>query len=1150
MKDVNRMFRLTGLCLAVFLGAVSLAYGQNITATMTGTVTDASGSVVPGANITLTSELSGDERKTVTNAAGYYTFAAVPAGSFSLGVESAGFQRYVRKGLIVNSSERVVADVVLQVGSATQTVEVSATADSLTTVDSGERTNVLDTAALQNIATVGRSAAELIKIMPGFAQTGNGVANYPGYDGSAIGINGNGNAGRQSAVGYFAASGTPTSSMEVVSDGAHVTDPGCNCATPVNPNPEMIQEARVLQNAFSADNSKGPVVVSTITKAGGSTFRGEAYVSFRNPVLNANDWLSNRAGLARAQNRYVFPGFNVGGPVVIPHTGFNRNRDKLFFFGGFEYFSQHLTSSPVNATVPTQAMLNGDFSLQSIAQINPSLTTPGAPTTAGNPQPVSYSLFPGGQVPVSQFDKGGLAMTKLFPAPNANPLTNTGFNYVLQVNFPQNGWQMVERVDYSISDSTKLFVRYYHQQEVQNFPIQLWGQGSNQVPYPSPVVGNNHSESIAGDLTHVFSPSLTNEFVMAYTYIGFPNVFANPDAVTKATNGYPYVGFYNSGNTQIPNVNTGISLISNNGGFQAGHGVLYANKPLASVADNIVKVYRTHTLKAGYYLEFYANLQPGGGAANGAITESPTNPTGTGNVYADLLTGRVSNYSENNFNNVGRTSSWENEAFVQDSWKVNRRLQLEIGMRFQHDPLANDRYNLGHAVWIPSAWTNSTTAVLPGIQWYANNKNIANSGYPTRPIFFVPRFGESFDVFGNGKTIIRGGIGLYRFRGPTGGGGTALATPTGSFTATLSTYTTQGSTLAAIDSGKYPVPSYSSYQLAYSGLADQNSDQLSMTWTYNFTISQQLPKNILFEAAYVGTMARHLAETALHNVNAVPYGAMLATPTASQYPFRPYPNYSDIVIAEYDGYSNYNALQLNANHRGTHYFWSANYTFSKVLGLASTIIDPFTPGNNYGPLNFDRRNIFNAAYSYSFGKVVKGRYLGLAANDWNISGVVQIQTGAMLQFNSTGNNFNLLNTLPNKQTSINITGTPNVQAMPVLTCNPLGNLSANQYLNASCFALPTPGHNGSIMEPEAFGPGFFNTDMSLFKTFQLSEHKSIQFRIEGFNFINHPNATFTSGDPNLNLVFNAAGAQTNALFGIVNSKIGHRIGQLALKFYF
>jgi hypothetical protein len=282
---------------------------------------------------------------------------------------------------------------------------------------------------------------------------------------------------------------------------------------------------------------------------------------------------------------------------------------------------------------------------------------------------------------------------------------------------------------------------------------------------------------------------------------------------------------------------------------------------------------------------------------------------------------------------------------------------------------------------------------------------------------------------------------------------------------------------------------------------------------------------------------------------------MLSNPTGNQYAYRPYPNYADVSVSVFDAYSNYNALQLNASHRGAHYFWAANYTFSKVLGLnigtaPVSPLDPFNAGNNYGPLAFDRRNIFNSSYSYTFGKLSTNRLIGAAANDWTVSGTLQLQTGAMLQYNSTNNNFNLAATLPNKETNINITGTPNMQAQPLLTCNPTSGLGSNQYLNPSCFALPTPGVNGPIMEPEAFGPGFFNTDLAVFKTFKFGEHKSLQFRLEGFNFLNHPNATFTAGDPNLNLVFNAAGQQTNQLFGTVNSKIGHRTGQVALKFYF
>src|SRR5438876_4294714 len=225
--------------------AAGCAFGQAITATLTGTVRDGTGSVVANAGITLRNEASGDIRKTVTNGEGYYSISSLPSGSYTPTIEIAGFQTQEQKGIVFTNAVKCNVDAALQVGQTTQTVEVTATAASLTPVDSGEKSSVLNTQALQSIATVGRSAAEFIKIMPGFAQAGNGLANSPGYDGQVIGINGNGNAGRQSALGYFSANGTPLNSTEIMADGAHVSDPGCNCATPVNPNGDMIQEMKV-----------------------------------------------------------------------------------------------------------------------------------------------------------------------------------------------------------------------------------------------------------------------------------------------------------------------------------------------------------------------------------------------------------------------------------------------------------------------------------------------------------------------------------------------------------------------------------------------------------------------------------------------------------------------------------------------------------------------------------------------------------------------------------------------------------------------------------------------------------------------------------------------------------------------------------------
>ena len=545
------MFSTAGLIAFGLLLAAQAALGQTVTATLTGSVVDSSGASVPDANVTLTNALSGNVRKTVTNASGYYAVPAIPAGTYthygrSQRVPEIGSQR-LRSEQRGRAQNRRYDDV----GAVSETVSVSASAEQVE-VSSGEKAQVLDTQVLQNVAVVGRSAAEFLKILPGMTQTGNGVTNAPGYSGEVIGINGNGNAGKQSALGNFSANGTPTASMEIMSDGAHVSDPGCNCATPVNPNAEMIQEVKVLQAAFSAENSYGPVVINTTTKAGGSTFHGEAYLSARNYVLNANDSSSNAKGLnlagaeaaPRPQNRYYFPGGNIGGPVLLPH--FNKKRDKLFFFSGFEYFYQALNANPVLAVVPTAAMKAGDFSQASINTLNP------AAGVGGGIKPPNPAQYPNGQIPTSLMNPIGIALANLFPAANANPFVTGGYNFVEQVPFQQNGWQMVHRIDYSFSDNTKLFVRYYHQQEAQHFPINLWAQASDQVPYPSPILGANHSESVAANLTHVFDPTLTNEFVVNYTYVGFPNSYTNQAAAKMATYSFNFPGAFHNNDPYLP----------------------------------------------------------------------------------------------------------------------------------------------------------------------------------------------------------------------------------------------------------------------------------------------------------------------------------------------------------------------------------------------------------------------------------------------------------------------------------------------------------------------------------------------------------------------------------------------------------------------
>jgi len=455
--------RILGGLLFVSLFTLPLP-AQSIYATLTGVISDPSNAVIGQATVKLRDAQSGSLRESISNSDGYYTFASVPVGSYELTVEAPGFQSYKATGIDLGGGEKRNVNVSLKVGNTGEIVEVSAVADSIAPVDSGEKSSTLSTKELQSFVEIGSNAAEFLKIMPGFGIS-NGTSNKANYSGETIGINGNGDAGSQSPLnGAYSYNGLPNNSLDITADGAHVSDPGCNCDTPVNPNSDMIAEFQVKTSNFSAENQKGPAVVSSVAKSGGKDFHGSAFFYARDYALNANDALFNATGQTRPENKYYYPGGTLGGPVLIPGTRFNKNRQKLFFFTGFEYFYQVLDTGLLRATVPTAGMLTGNFSPSEVAKL-------GTKTQSGGPPgQVDPAKFPGGIIPPSQIDPNMQALMKLYPAPNADPNASGGYNYVQAQVFNQNNTQWMSRVDYNISDNTKLFVRYNLQRETQRFP--------------------------------------------------------------------------------------------------------------------------------------------------------------------------------------------------------------------------------------------------------------------------------------------------------------------------------------------------------------------------------------------------------------------------------------------------------------------------------------------------------------------------------------------------------------------------------------------------------------------------------------------------------------------------------------------------------
>jgi hypothetical protein len=732
--------------------------------------------------------------------------------------------------------------------------------------------------------------------------------------------------------------------------------------------------------------------------------------------------------------------------------------------------------------------------------------------------------------------------------------------------FNQNNIQWMSRVDYSISDNTKLFVRYNLQRETQLFPVGLWWRQTDQVPYPTSVQGKNKSDSVTASLTHVFNPTATNEFVFGYTYIGFPNVFADPSKVDRSQVGYGYKGLFKNGVTQIPSFGGNgwqaeeAALIFNPGGFEAGGPTagLYADKWMPSFSDTVSKVAGTHTLKFGFFWEWIRNSQPANNNTNGNLNVNASNPNSTGNEYADLLTGTLNGYNETSFNRINDIAYSTYEGFIQDSWKVNRRLTLELGLRLTHFTPWGDRTGAGYSIFDYSKYNSACTPLqYCGFEWNKRDSSVPIGGFPTRKLFYQPRFGLAYDVFGKGNTVIRGGWGRFYYHSGQFTNGLDVAAGVQSISLGSNV---NGNPLKA---NQLDTLNFTTQALSPAAV-DSKDDRQPYTDSYSFTVSQRLPWASLLEVAYVGNQSKDLALSsgAGSNINLVPVGAMLSSRNGGVDPnsltannFRPLQGFSDLGLATNGAYANYNALQVTWVRTKGRYTINMNYTWGKAMGILNPSLDSFNLNNDYGVQAANRTHIFNAAYSIELGNPARDKILAGFVNGWQVSGITQLESGPNLT-GIQGQNFGMnLNGYKIPGTTFNVSnvsllGTPNIQLNPVLTCNPSSGLAAHQYINSSCFSVPTGiGQNGPSVLPAIYGPGFFNMDLGLFKNFQIKEQKKLQFRLNGYNFMNHPLWSFNGS--NLSLGFDGNTGKVNSpLFGIVTQKQGHRVVQAAVKFYF
>ena len=1209
-----------------------VAKAQSSSASLDGTVYDVSSALVPGASVILKNQASGDQRIEVSNSAGFFSFAAVPPGTYSVTVTRQGFATWEAKDITLDSGAHIgVQDIKLKVGSKDETVVIEATNTQITPSDSGDKAFTIDQNVMQNVAIIGQNAAEFIKIMPGMAMTA-GAVNSNSYQASNEGT-GNG------PIGSFSANGQREGALDITADGAHIVDPGCNCGQAENTNVEMTSEVTVQTSNFGADSAKGPVVINAVGKSGGQNYHGELYTYARYYDFNANDWLNNVAGVnpvtnkqiaPRPQTRYYYPGAQIGGPLVLPKLNFNRNHDKLFFFFATEAYRQVIDDGIYHAAVPTQSMRNGDYTqADSNAGYLKNLSG-GAIENAPNGGGITGNAYVNGKVNPGQIDPNGKALINVFPLDDANPAINQGWNYISAKTRFANMIQYRARVDYSISNSTKLFVQYNHQNDNAEESLDtLWigsqpSWASPTAPYPSPIVSESDSEVVTANMTEVFTPTLTNEVLFNWVYLDIPNQFQDISKVSRSGLGINYPMLFNHQNQSnliFPEMEGWGNGVANmlNTGFEFAGGV-FAKKTLPSLADNVTKVWKTHTAKFGFYWERTWNEQPGDGAVNGSTSFSSWGANTSGNMYSDMLIGVTGGgYSEQNFNVVPAFRYLSTQFYAQDSWKVSRKLTLDLGLRVSHLGPWTDTTGYGFAAWYPSLYAAGTGgkvagATFPGIQWHSENSSTPLSGSASRFAFYSPRVGFAWDVLGTGKTILRGGYGIYNFHDEQNVQNGAYGIVRGSF-ASPGVSAVNGpnvckSATSCTWSGRFedlkPIASFGLGLSIPSGVTalDPTDSQEPRTQDWSFTVAERVPWKSLVEVAYVGNKSDYLSNynNNFDQLNNLPIGVLfkngwmpqcypagkptdsgacaastaVTTYTSAQVDAaEAYPAYGTLKIIDHKMYSNYNSMQATWNKQQGHFTYLLNYTFSKALGIrgenGATTGDPTTLRNNYGTLPNNRPNIFNAAYVYQVpnlkpdsNKVLKG-----AANGWQVSGITQYQTGADLQAAVTSN-FNYNAYIPAgtsfmgekitdavKANDSNVIGTSSISLMPKVICNPHSGLGSHQFVNPSCFApFATPGQQGTYIFPTLTGPHYLNSDLSVFKNFAFgsSENKKLTFRFSGYNFLNHPNRSFQNNDPALSLTFDQSGhnqpSSPGAPFGYALYKTGHRIMQGEARFSF
>ncbi len=1124
-RPFGKLFLVLLAVAACLLPMTARAVGP--TGKVVGTVADSTGNAVAGAKITITSEATNEGRTDTADGNGSFTFPILPVGNYTIKVEAPGFQTYEQKGLILQVDQNISISAVLQVGATTQVVEVSGSQPTINLVDATV-SNVVDQQRIEDLPLDGRDTLQLQYIMPGVTYDNDNVSHGQGQHEGTV-VNGN----------------RPGSNYYLL-DGVDMTDSYLSTA-PVFPAPDALQEFDIQTSNFTAQYGRSSGgLVNVVTRAGTNSYHGGLFEFFRNTVLDAHNYFDPVGTPKPAFKLNQFGGY-FGGPI---------QKDKTFFFGYYQGTRQRHDETTTVSTVLTPAQrpdLNG-----------------GNSNFAGAVDPVTGAPFPGGVIPASRIDPTALNfVTKLMPLPN-NSTGGYTFNAPFAANLDDlNEDQYLGRIDHTLGKNDLLFGHYFYNEDVST------GIGSDNIP-GLPHQKYFRNQNVAIDYTHTFNPNLINTAVFGFTRVGHHR---GPAAGS--------VGWGNLGGPATTSTTGAPSDLYTDisGSVNTGDGTFVQNRQTWQYTDYLSFVRGKHTMSFGgdYRRESMNRVED-------YYTDPVFNFNGqySGFALADLLLGLPDYYNlQTEVSSRLRHNAFD--AYAQDNYKVTHRLTIDAGIRWE--PFLPPVDNLNDQICYDPTFTARSTyypTAPPGILFPGPPQGSGSLGQgdhgcprsmiPNRLKNVAPRIGLNADPFGNGKTSIRAGFGIFwdqarliawnRFSTAQPFDESVIVNGPKVLAPSLSgdnIYTNGGvqnpypfsiprtaTQRAAFD------PSYGGNWPTAAGetvLAPNFNEGLTYQW--NLTLDQQIGSGYMLTIGYIGNHGSHLFMSRENNyaplssynptlsiaenntnlparrrLSAIQCGTGIGATTA--------PCYGPMEILDPALWSNYDSLQVSINHRFEHGFsLLASYVWGNYLDVISYTAeggngprDPTDYRLSYGPSDNNVRNRFAASYIYQLPKIqsLHGIASGVV-NGWQNQSIIIIQSGAPYSINSS---------LDTAATGI---GGETADLTGASLLPPSGTSSVAAAFNPAAFQNAAAATYGDTGRNFLTGPKLVNVDFSLFKEFSMFEHGKMQLRGELFNIFNHPN--FNNPDNTVN----------DGTFGQLTSARSSgtgapRVAQFALKYIF